>query len=167
MLIHELLEYELSARKMVEYKFSPFKALKLLRVPKHMKIARDLFQASGEAIIEELSVHGHLEMSSLVLKLLWRLKQEKQLGNDLKAVDAHISAIKQVFTKMVDEGFVEKCPLLKEVLSDLKMDTDASMDSKQTVAKKPKVPNLVEPAGLEMFSIPEIQLSGKACFNRP
>lgn len=160
MIIHELLEYELSARKMVEYKFNPFKALRLLRVPKHMKIARDLFQATGEAIIEELSMHGHLEMSSLVLKLLWRLKQEKQLGTDLKAVDEHISSIKQLFAKMVEEGFVEKCPLIRDLPGEVKMETDANPEV-QTPVKKPKVPNLTEPAGLEMFSIPEIKVTGK------
>lgn len=163
MLIHELLEYELSARKMVEYKFNPFKALKLLRVTKHMRIARELFASTGEAVIEELSVHGQLELSSIVLKLLWRLKQEKQLGNDLKAVDAHIAAINQSFGKMVDEGFVEKCPLLKEqlVLSDVnRMETDAvKTETPAAAAKKSKVPNLVEPSGMEMFSIPEIKIS--------
>ena len=161
MLIHELLEYELSARKMVEYKFNPVKALKLLRVTKQMRIARGLFESTGEAIIEELSMHGQLEMSIIVLKLLWRLKQEKQLGNDLKAVDAHIGSIKLTFAKMVEEGFIEKCPLLKEVLSDVnRMETDANTDT--PAVKKSKVPNLVEPAGLEMFSIPEIKISGKS-----
>jgi hypothetical protein len=106
-----------------------------------------------ELILKEILLHGNLEMSSVLLKVLagqYNQRVLKQKLTDLNAIFLHFNAIKESFVKLVKENFLERLP---------QIDVDDDDDEN----KKLKLPKFLPP-DINRYVVPEIEIDGNPGF---
>lgn len=112
----------------------------------------------GCMIVEQLCLHGHLEMSTLLLKVLAKYvnkevhDQKENLLNDMKKLNAFFDDIKQVFIKLVDDRFLERLPELVEALSS---------ENENLIKSQLKIPKFMQDTELNRFNIVDIKIDGR------
>ena len=106
-------------------------------------------------MVEELLIHGYLEMSCLILKILAKHFKAKHAelteGQIRSQMNQSFSLIKESFKKLVDEGYLEK-------LASLEMEKTSEENGKKPTP--PKIPKLVSHE-LNRYELPEIKVDGK------
>lgn len=111
----------------------------------------------SESIINEFYMHGSLEMSSVLLKLLARIFNEpdmKPKSTDLNQIYAVYNTLVGTFTKLIEDNFIERLPQLIE---------DASNDDmKKEKMPKPKIPNFMKGPSHEATKhfLPSLSIEG-------
>lgn len=152
---HHLVEYKLNQRQIVEYKFLVHNALNRLKLARTIQTVRSSQSndKNSELILRELLLHGSLEMSNILLKLLSRQFNEnnlKQKLTDLNAIFLHFNMLKESFCRLVEENFIEREPQL---------DADDDEDENTTKNKKNKTPKFM-PSDINRFLVPDLQIDG-------
>ena len=113
-------------------------------------------------IVGELVLHGYLEMSSLVLKLL-----SKSAPSATETL-VEFRKAKEAFESLVSAGYVHRLPQLDEnddALFQSNGNGSSEADGK-TVRIKPKVPKFVHhQTEMQKQLVPDIKMNGKATAN--
>lgn len=141
LITHHLVEYKLNQKQIVEYSFNTTNAIERLKTPRSINLIRNFSgnDKFSESIINEFYMHGSLEMSSVLLKLLARIFNEpdmKPKSTDLNQIYAVYNTLVGTFTKLIEDNFIERLPQLIE---------DASNDDmKKEKMPKPKIPNFMK-----------------------
>ncbi|KAM8986200.1 DNA-directed RNA polymerase III subunit RPC3 isoform 2-T2 [Guaruba guarouba] len=72
---HNLVGYQVQKRGLVEYEARCRRVLRILRYPRYIYTAKSLYGDTGELLVEELLLNGHMSMSALVRKVADRLTE--------------------------------------------------------------------------------------------
>ncbi|KAM4644399.1 DNA-directed RNA polymerase III subunit RPC3 isoform 3-T3 [Amazona ochrocephala] len=72
---HNLVGYQVQKRGLVEYEARCWRVLRILRYPRYIYTAKSLYGDTGELLVEELLLNGHMSMSALVRKVADRLTE--------------------------------------------------------------------------------------------
>ncbi|XP_062492252.1 DNA-directed RNA polymerase III subunit RPC3 isoform X4 [Pezoporus occidentalis] len=72
---HNLVGYQVQKRGLVEYEARCQRVLRILRYPRYIYTAKSLYGDTGELLVEELLLNGHMSMSALVRKVADRLTE--------------------------------------------------------------------------------------------
>jgi hypothetical protein len=112
---------------------------------------RDFFNndLNCELILREILLHGNLEMSGILLKILAVQCNEnvlKQKLTDLNAIYLYFNMIRESFVKLVQENFLERMPQLDNEDEDMS-DT------------KSKIPNFLS-SDINRFLLPDLKIDG-------
>lgn len=164
--IHNLIDYKLNSRQLVEYKLVTKNVLNLLKNPLYIQQANELFGKSAALITHEILVNGYIEMSSVILKVVARLANETN-ERDSKKIDAIYNETRECFAKLVGNEYLERLPPLESV-SNFICDNDEQMETD----KKTTTPTTSKPKKLEkipkftksdqnVFTLPVIRIDGK------
>lgn len=157
---------------MVEYKFSTVNALNLLKLPRYIKLALSLHGKFASIIIEQLCLHGSVEMSILVLKVLAKFlnenyDQKQEILNDPTKLNSYYNQIKEAFSQLVNDKLIQRLPDLAEPVDFLHSEqngnsktngNDTMKNSKLRQADK--VPKFQFNNDFSKFSLPEIKIDG-------
>ncbi|XP_062492249.1 DNA-directed RNA polymerase III subunit RPC3 isoform X1 [Pezoporus occidentalis] len=139
---HNLVGYQVQKRGLVEYEARCQRVLRILRYPRYIYTAKSLYGDTGELLVEELLLNGHMSMSALVRKVADRLTETMEDG---KTMD--YSEVANTFVRLADTHFVQRCPLVPEGL-----DTPT--------VPPPPAPTLVLNEK-DMYVVPRLNLVGK------
>ncbi|XP_065516312.1 DNA-directed RNA polymerase III subunit RPC3 isoform X2 [Lathamus discolor] len=139
---HNLVGYQVQKRGLVEYEARCRRVLRILRYPRYIYTAKSLYGDTGELLVEELLLNGHMSMSALVRKVADRLTETMEDG---KTMD--YSEVANTFVRLADTHFVQRCPLVPEGL-----DTPT--------VPPPPAPTLVLNEK-DMYVVPRLNLVGK------
>jgi hypothetical protein len=127
-------------------------------------LAKSLFDKYAASIVEEIIVHGYLEMSSVLLKVvasvLSELEEDKQsLVDDVDHLMTHFMAVRDAFTKLAEGSFVERTPQIESSHLDHNDQTEQNGNghSNGNGPAKTKAPKFVFNE-YERFSIPNLTL---------
>lgn len=77
---HNLVGYQVQKRGLVEYEARCRRVLRILRYPRYIYTAKSLYGDTGELLVEELLLNGHMSMSALVRKVADRLTETMEGG---------------------------------------------------------------------------------------
>ena len=69
LITHNIVDFKLNKRGLVEYTANVFNILSMFRFPKYIYCAKALYGEEAELLIEELLHHGQAEMSDIVHKV--------------------------------------------------------------------------------------------------
>ncbi|KAM9515173.1 DNA-directed RNA polymerase III subunit RPC3 isoform 3-T3 [Guaruba guarouba] len=139
---HNLVGYQVQKRGLVEYEARCRRVLRILRYPRYIYTAKSLYGDTGELLVEELLLNGHMSMSALVRKVADRLTETMEDG---KTMD--YSEVANTFVCLVDTHFVQRCPLVPE-----------GLDTPEV--PPPPAPTLVLNEK-DMYTVPRLNLVGK------
>uniref|UniRef100_A0A8B9GA49 DNA-directed RNA polymerase III subunit RPC3 n=1 Tax=Amazona collaria TaxID=241587 RepID=A0A8B9GA49_9PSIT len=139
---HNLVGYQVQKRGLVEYEARCWRVLRILRYPRYIYTAKSLYGDTGELLVEELLLNGHMSMSALVRKVADRLTETMEDG---KTMD--YSEVANTFVCLVDTHFVQRCPLVPE-----------GLDAPEV--PPPPAPTLVLNEK-DMYVVPRLNLVGK------
>lgn len=137
-----MVSYRGQQRGPVEYEARCRRVLRILRYPRYIYTAKSLYGDTGELLVEELLLNGHMSMSALVRKVADRLTETMEDG---KTMD--YSEVANTFVRLADTHFVQRCPLVPEGLDTPKV-------------PPPPVPTLVLNEK-DMYVVPRLNLVGK------
>ncbi|XP_041465515.1 DNA-directed RNA polymerase III subunit RPC3-like [Lytechinus variegatus] len=104
---HNIVKFGLSKRGIVEYTADVEKALLIIRYPRYIYCAKNLYGDIGELIVEEVLHHGQILMSHVIEKVKVRLKEALE-GNQLEP-----TAIRDKFIDLVNTHFLQRLPSLE------------------------------------------------------
>lgn len=142
----DLVQYKLNARNFVEYGFDTKNTLNRLKYPRYIYVSKTLFpDTAAEFIVEEILLHGKLEMSSCLLRVQARLKH---LSLDKIS---EMSALKDVFIKLADSRFIRR---VVELVNETNQEPNGNANSHK---KANKIPALTINERT-MFSVPNITI---------
>ncbi|NXD73135.1 RPC3 polymerase, partial [Eolophus roseicapillus] len=139
---HNMVSYQVQKRGLVEYEGRCQRVLRILRYPRYIYTTKSLYGDTGELLVEELLLNGHMSMSALVRKVADRLTETMEDG---KTMD--YSEVVNTFVRLADTHFVQRCPLVPEGLDTPKV-------------PPPPAPTLVL-SEKDMYVVPRLNLVGK------
>uniref|UniRef100_A0A8C6JPR6 DNA-directed RNA polymerase III subunit RPC3 n=1 Tax=Melopsittacus undulatus TaxID=13146 RepID=A0A8C6JPR6_MELUD len=139
---HQLVRYQLQKRGLVEYEARCWRVLRILRYPRYIYTAKSLYGDTGELLVEELLLNGHMSMSVLVAKVADRLTETMEDG---KTMD--YSEVANTFVRLADTHFVQRCPHVPQ-------------DLDPPPVPPPPAPTLVLNEK-DMYVVPKLSLVGK------
>ncbi|NWS47334.1 RPC3 polymerase, partial [Probosciger aterrimus] len=139
---HNMVSYQVQKRGLVEYEAQCQRVLRILRYPRYIYTTKSLYGDTGELLVEELLLNGHMSMSALVRKVADRLTETMEDG---KTMD--YSEVVNTFVRLADTHFVQRCPLVPEGLDTPKV-------------PPPPAPTLVLNEK-DMYVVPRLNLIGK------
>ncbi|NXH44252.1 RPC3 polymerase, partial [Dicaeum eximium] len=137
---HGLVQYELQARGLVEYEARRERILRLLRYPRYIYTAKTLYGDTGELLVEELLLHGHLPMSCAVARVAERLTDTMEDGKSMDHAE-----VSSTFARLADTHFIQRCPMAPE---------------RPPGAKGPAAPTLATEQR-DMYLVPRLGPAGK------
>ena len=80
-------------------------------------MVKNIFEDSfASLIVEEILIHGYLEMSSVLMKVLsisFHGKSSDLTDSDIQSINENFRLIKESFEKLVKDGILEKLPVLE------------------------------------------------------
>ncbi|CAF0854545.1 unnamed protein product [Brachionus calyciflorus] len=124
--LHDIVEFKLNSKNLVEYKFCTKNTLNLLTIPRNIAKIEALYGNFAALLIENLSLHGSLQSSLLILKVLDYFSKLNSL-NDSSKQSTLLNQIKESFINLVNLNFIER-------LADLDLEQDKK-DNKIPKAK--------------------------------
>ncbi|NXQ58404.1 RPC3 polymerase, partial [Anthoscopus minutus] len=139
---HNLVRYEVQPRGSVEYEARSERILRILRYPRYIYTAKTLYGDPGELLVEELLLHGHLPMSSVVARVADRLTETMEDGKTMDYVE-----VSSTFARLADTHFIQRCPIVPDIPRSAK-------------APPPAAPALAI-AEKDMYIVPRLSLVGK------
>lgn len=166
---HDLAEYKLNAKQIVEYKLCVRNVLNMLKHPRYVRLMHGLFDKYAAMIVEEILLHGRVQMSALMLKLLSKIVNEssekQRILIDTVKIDTIYTTVRDTFAKLVDEGYLERIASLdtnghvngSRFDEDVNLAQDANKSAKK--APLPKIPKFDNNEN-NKYSIPNLKIDG-------
>ncbi len=118
-------------------------------------MVKNIYEDSfATSIVEEILIHGHLEMSSVILKILCQHFKEKR--TDLAENEAQLqineqfALIKDSFKKLVVDGILERLPGL-----------EIDNSNETSLIKIHKIPKYIALNESFKQDVPDIKIPGK------
>ena len=112
-------------------------------------MARELHGEFGESVIEQLSVHGFMEMSNIFLRFVGKRREL----NGAVDVDGELVEFRKRFELLVQENLIEKCNIIEDL-----DDVIGKPTATATTTTSSKLPQLSQ---IFDNSVPNLQLKGK------
>ncbi len=132
-------------------------------------MAKSLFDKHAAMSVEEIIIHGYLEMSSVVLKvvasIIGGLEGDKQLVlNDIDRLMGYFMDVRDSFLKLAENNFVERTPQLESSHMEVSEQTEQNGSNGHKNGNgqpaKTKVPKFVF-SEYERYATPHLALKCK------
>lgn len=107
LLLHNIVEYSLNSKKILEYKFCTQAALNLLKLSRNMTKIEIEHGNFAAMIVEQFYLNGSLEMSLVILKVLSSYVKTNNITDEVQ-IGSIMSQIKQSFVNLFENGYVIK-----------------------------------------------------------
>ena len=117
LLIHNIVEYSINSKKIIEYKFCTQAALCLLKRSSNISKIEAEYGNFSSLIIEQFYLNGSLEMSLMILKVANSYIKVNKITDEGK-ISSLLIQIKQNFVKLVELGFLEKAAKITKTEDD-------------------------------------------------
>ena len=155
LITHNLVDYKLNTKQIVEYKMNIRNTINTLKYPKYIGYIKETLKDDYSwLIVKEILLHGYLEMSSVILKLLAKSFNENKLFNkDANQINLIFNSIKSSFTSLAENNYVERIP---------ELDTDQNMSNgakNEDHTNKQKVPKFSF-NNMYRFDTPHLNIEG-------
>lgn len=117
LLIHNLIEYSINSKKIIEYKFCTQAVLNLLKRTRNISKIEVDYGNFSSLIIEQFYLNGSIQMSLIILKVVNYYIKLNNITDEEK-ISSLLIQIKQNFIKLFELGFLEKVPKITKAEDD-------------------------------------------------
>lgn len=164
LIIHNLVDYKLNSKQIIEYKLITKNVLNFLKYPLYINLTTKSKDDYAAEIVKELLQHGYLEMSNILLKILSKSINESPSSKDailrdVNQIDSYYTNIRESFVQLVETKFVERLPNLDNSNKTQFNEEIENESSKQAEKVKSKVPRFSS-NDEEKSTIPYIKIDG-------
>lgn len=147
MALHDLVEYKLNTKQIIEYKVVIKNVLNMLKYSLYISEAEEMGGKLAGMIVHEILTKGYIEMSSVVMKIA-----ASESDGDPKKL-SYLAKVKVSFEKLVDGHYLERLPHLD--MSAVKTVFNEDVGVKTTPLKLERMPKFVN-SDEDKFSVPSI-----------